>query len=226
MASSNPQEDIVGIAKLKKTAEKALTFQRYIFRRTFGLIYAVWAIVIAIDLIIPWALQTLVGTPSWLWIASPIAQALTGIGAGVVTAVTSAKAAQTIVLQEAVDVGNFGSQRRRRLMMTFYIMLFSAIAISLVILGTGALTIVSIVLLAVVGFMFVQLRRIFSFNVPIEGKMVVIVFGGCAAASFVLSILTQSKFSEVPWIAMSLSWLFCAIYALKKAPEEWVAGTD
>jgi hypothetical protein len=225
MASSNPQEDI-DIAKLRNTAEKALTFQRFIFRRTFGFIYAVWAVVIAIDLIIPWALQTLVGTTSWLWIASPIVQALTGIGAGIITAVISARATRTIVLRETVAIGNFGSQRRRRLMMTFYIILFSAIAISLVILRTGALTVVSIVLLTVVGFMFLQLRRIFSFNVPIEGKMVVIVFGGCAAASFVLSILIQSQFSEVPWIVMSLSWLFCALYALKKAPEEWVAGTD
>jgi hypothetical protein len=225
MASSNPQEDI-DIAKLRNTAEKALAFQRFIFRRAFGVIYAVWALVIAIDLIIPWVLQTLVGTPSWLWIAAPVVQALTGIGAGVVTAVTSAKAAKTIVLREAVDVGSFGSKRRRQLMMTYYVILFSVIAVTMVILKTGALTVVSIVLLAVTGVMFVQLRRIFSFDVPIEGKIVVAVFGGCTIASFVLSILTPSQFTEVPWVVMSLSWLFCALYALKMAPEEWVAGTD
>jgi hypothetical protein len=225
LAGNNLQEDLVDPAELKNAAKKALSFQRYIFRRTFGVLYAVWAFVMAIDLILPWALQAALGTPGWLYVASPVVQALIGLGAGVVTALTSSKATRTIALQKAVNARKPGLSKPW-LLMAFYIVLFSAIATFLIFLRADALTVVYAVVLVVAAFMFVQLRRVFSQDVPVEGKIVVIMFGGFAAEGFVMSILLPGQFVEVPWIAIIFAWLFCALYALKAAPEDWVERTD
>ena len=215
---------MVAASELRNTAKRALLFQRYVFRRTFGLIYAIWAVTTAISLILPFTVQTFIGTSSWYWIVYPLALSLIDITAIAITVANVTKARRTIALRNAINPKN--SNRHNHWLTALWIAYCVLAAVCLIIFRLKAPALLNALSFAIEAFLIQQLRRIFSNDIPPEGKVAATVLGGSVLVNFVLSILSLSHFSSIPWIVMIFMWLFCALYALKNASEDWVAGTD
>jgi hypothetical protein len=219
------QDDLVDPVELRNTAKRALLFQRYIFRQAFGIIYAIGAVTMAIDLILPYALQTFIGTSSWYWVVYPLAVSFIDIVAAVISIVYMGKATRTIALRNALNPQSSG-RTRQRVVIVLWITCYVLAAILLAIFRLEALTILFVLTFTIEALLILQLRRVFFHDIPLESKIAAIVFGASIATSVALSILSISRLGSVPWIVTIVAWLFCALYALKTAPEEWVAGTD
>jgi hypothetical protein len=220
-----PDDDLVTSVEFRSASERALTFQRYIFRRTYGIYYAVWALAIASFLILPFAVSPFLGTSDLSWIAFIMAESAAGLAATFVSIRNFGKAARTVALRNALNRRQ-PIERKYWLIIAWWVAFYIAIVLSFFIFRLGALSLVYGLLISVDAFVFTRMRRIFLGNIPIEGKIAIAVFGGSALASFVLSILGTSEFiSGFPWIATIVAWLFSSLYALKHAPDELVELT-
>ncbi len=225
MANHTLQDGTVDPAAVRNVAKRALLFQRYLFRRAIGISYAIWALTIALNFFLPMVLQTFLGSSGWYWIVSPVAQSIIYIVAAIVSLSSFRRITWAFDLQNAINSAKINPSERR-IKIALYIVFFALIAACLVIFQLQALTIVYGLVLTMTFFMVSQLRRLFPQGIPIESKLAAIVLGAGALTSFVLSIVFPGQFFDAPWMVIVVVWLFCALYALKSAPEEWVERTD
>lgn len=225
LACDNLQNAPVDPVELRNAAKRALLFQRYILRRAFGILYAISAFALAIEIILPFALQPFLGTSSWFWFIYAAAVSIIGIMIAAIPILILDKATRTIALRNAMN-SQESSRRNQWILTALYAVFYVLVAACFVIFTSESFTIIYGLLIGLDALVIIQLMSMFSNDIPIEGKIAALAFGASAVTSFVLSILVPTLSLAAPWIILCFVWLFCALYALKKAPEEWVEWTD
>jgi hypothetical protein len=216
-------EDLVSPGQLEAVGERALRFQRYIFRRAYGAYYAIWAFAILVFQLLPYAIFSLFGPTIATYLVIGIASVSIGILATVVSVRSFGEAARTVALRHVLYPAESIKSRYGP-----FILLWAAfIGIFAIGFVSSVLTFFSLLnglLLLLDIFIVTQLREAFPHDIPLEGKVAVVAFGGSALSSFVISFLNVSPLlTNLSWIVTVAVWLFSSLYALRRAPEELVA---
>ncbi len=217
-------DDLITHPQLEQIAGRALRFQRYVFRRAWGVYYAVWAAAIA-AFSFGYPVISLIPPPANLpWIPYALFYGGVGIIAGFASAWIFRNAAKTAHLRTALQP-NRNVRWQYRLIGIWWLAFYVIIGISFTYFSAYAITIFFAMLFSVVGFVYYLLRFSFDKEIPVEGKLAVISYGAATAVSFVASIFTPATNyvpTSVAWFVAIVVWLFCALYSLKRAPEELV----
>ena len=209
--------------ELEEIGQRALTFQRYIFRRAWGAYYAVWATAFVIFIfggqlpigsLFP---QNLASVP---YIALYIA---TGWGAGLATASVFNNAHRAMPLRRAMGSVRGWGGRRWALMWVWWVAFTALATISFAFFQAGAPVILYALLSPVEVFIYYSLRISFGERMPLEGTLALISYGACIALSILASMFAGGfAFSEAIWGVATLVWVYCSLFALWHAPGELV----
>jgi MFS family permease len=206
--------------ELEQIANRALKFQKYIFRRAWGVYYAVWAAAIAaFSFAFPVFNAFL---PSLPWEVYVAYYGGIGIVAGFASVWIFNNAAKTAKLRRILKPDT-KLRLKYRLMGLWWLAFYVIILLAFTYYSVHALTILYAMLISVAIFVYSQLRFSFSTDLPIEGKLAVASYASSALISFSFSLFTQNGLpGAIAWLGTVIVWLFCAMYSLKRAPEELV----
>jgi hypothetical protein len=223
--SGEDSENQLPVASLESIARRALTFQRYVLRRAWGTYYAVWAAAFAAFVFggqIPF--QDLLLPGSFSWVPYAAFYGTIGLVAGISTALIFANARRTIFLQRHVqEESRFGLQRYA-LMWLWWLGFYVAVFLAFTLFPQSALSILYAMLFTVEVFIYYTVRVSFQDRFPLEAKLALFSYGLAVTFSFVASLFTSSvALFGVAWSIAIAIWVFCALYALRQAPEELVA---
>jgi hypothetical protein len=217
-------DEAITVAKLEEIADRALAFQRFVYRRAWGTYYAVWSGAFLV-FVFGWQLPfASVFPPSLLWVPYAVLYGGVSLGGGLASAEIFAKARRDISLRRATRDREPRRIRRQDapiwlLWLGFYVVAFASFAL----FQREALSILYAMLFLVEVFLYYTLKYSFPDGIPFEGRLALASFGLCTSASLVATILTQdSPFLPVLWVLNTALWLFCAFYALRQAPDELV----
>jgi hypothetical protein len=212
--------------ELNQVVQRALEFQGYLLRRTWGLYYLIWAVVLSVFFVVPGALAGALATPTPIEVV--LYDALQGGAIAVAVCATwwaVAQSARTGQLRNTLE----GRALSRR---WFLQSLAWGAAITVLVVTVGfistfaGLLVLDASLGGVVLWLLLQVRPWFH-PVPLEATIAAgayaLSIGGSAAAL----VLTHSQllFSEA-WILAPLVWAFAGVYALYHAPEELTRGSE
>lgn len=211
---------------LEQIAERALTFQRYIFRRAWGTYYAVWAAAYVVFAFV-WEIPFQSLFPGYLsWVPYAVLYGGVGLGAGIATMWIFKNAWRTLFLQKAA--GTYQPVRGKSFAsiwvwwLGFYVMAYLIFQF----LPKEALAILFALLSSVEIIIYYGLRLSFQGEFPSEGKLAMASYGTCIVVSFIASLFTSQSFAYpligIAWGGLIAVWLFCAFYALWRASEELV----
>jgi len=202
---------------LGRVGERALEYQRYIFRRAYGVYYLIWAAVIAL---VGSNLGALVGLKG-------------GLGGGVISAVSLAILALAVVatariFREAMRALRLfralGNERNGSYAPYFVAWLAAIIAIASavgILAPENSQAILYALLLPVPFVIYYMLGMAFPDGRPIEGLLALTAYGSAAALSLALSLLAiDSWVVGWAWGATVVVWSLAAFYALFRAPDE------
>jgi hypothetical protein len=210
---------------LEQIAKRAINFQQYIFRRAWGIYYAIWAaayVVFAFGWEIPF--QSLL--PSYLiWVPYALLYGGVGWAAGIATVVIFGNARRYVFLREAVGSYPRWEKSRYALMIGVWVAFDVAIATAFEFYPHAALTILFGLLFAVDIFIYYWLRLSFPDKLPLEAKIALYSYGISVAISFLSSLFSFPTFFawvSVTWGALIGVWIFCALYALWHSSEDLV----
>ncbi len=207
--------------QLEAIAERALTFQRYVFRRAWGIYYAVWAAAITVFSFIGY----LPLSQSDVWLVFPLFYGGVGLLAGLASTWIFSNALRTLRLRRvlAKDEGR-GHRKYYGILLGWWVTFYALIGASFAFFATHAMSILFASLFSVEIFIYYQLKLSFSNKMPFEGKLALISYGFSTTFSFVVSIFSNNTtLFSVAWGTTIIAWLFCALYALRRAPEELAA---
>jgi hypothetical protein len=205
--------EILTKEELEDVARRALLFQRYLFRRTYGTYYAVWAAALSVFFVIPF----LLGSMGEFFVL--VLQVVTGIVATAVTVQSFTRVIRANRLWQAF-------LPRRRVPYFFHIIAWWAGFILVIYFAFRFSTYVGyaslyLMLISVAYFLALNLKRSFQEKVPFEGKLAVGSYGLSATASFILSVaFGSSNFVAVPWLLTIACWIFASTSAFRHAHEE------
>ncbi len=206
--------EILTKEELEDVARRALIFQRYFFRRAYGTYYAVWATALSVFFVIPF----LVGSAGEFFVL--MLQIATGIVATVITVQNFTRVIRANRLWQAFI------PRRRRVPYFFFIIAWWVGFILVIYFGFrfstyAGYTSIYLMLISVVYFLALNLKRSFQDKIPFEGKIAVGSYGLSATASFILSVaFGPSNFVSVPWLLTIACWIFASTSAFRHAHEE------
>lgn len=217
-------EEALTAERLEEIGGRALTFQRYIYRRTWGTYYAIWAAAFAIFAYLNQAPIWSLVPQSLTWVPYVLAYGGTGWGAGIATAWIFTRAYRTVSLRRAINpLSQTRSQRRWALMWVWWAAFYVIAFVSFAFFQSQAFTVLFALLFSVEIFIYSTLRLSFPDGIPFEGKLALATYGACVVGSFTASFFTSAfGFFGIAWGATCIIWLFCALYALNHAPEELV----
>jgi hypothetical protein len=205
------------IQEIGKAAERALEYQRYIFRRTYGIYYLVWAA--AMTLLEVTSLGTAIGLTGNLAAGVELAVSLIVLAAAVAaTALIFRDARRTIGLRRALG-------RRRgsyaRYFVGWVVGMYVVIAAADLIVPAYSYAIAYALLLPVPFVLYFMLGIGFPDGRPTEGLVALTTFGAAAVVDLALSLSgIDSWVVGWVWAATAVVWFLAAFYALFRAPEE------
>ena len=218
-------EDLVSPGQLEAVGERALRFQRYIFRRAYGAYYAIWAFAILVFQLLPYVIFSFFGSTIATYLIIGIASASIGILATIVSVRNFGEAARTVALRNVLYPTE-SIKSRYGLFILWWAVFIGIFAIGFVLSVLTFFSFLNGFLLLLDIFIFTQLRNTFPHDIPFEGKAAVVAFGGSALSSLVISFLNVSPLlTNLSWIVTVGVWLFSSAYALKHAPKELVASS-
>jgi hypothetical protein len=212
--------------ELQEIAARALKFQRYIFKRAWGIYYAVWAgAILAFSLFFPLLDMAGPAFQNLPWYFYAVFYGGIGLGAGLASAWIFKNAIRAANLQRVLKPDKH-TRLYYRMIGFWWIAFYIIIGVAFTIYGAHALTLLYAMLLSVAGFVYYQLGLSFPDGIPFEGKLATLSYFVSCIASLLSSLLNQySAPAEIAWVATVVIWLFCALYSLKSAPEELAALT-
>jgi hypothetical protein len=213
------EEQVITGREIGRAAQRALEYQRYLFRRAYGVYYAVWAA--ALFLLIPPApLGTFLGLTGALSSVITVAMDLVIlVGAAFATARIFRNVHRSLELRRTLEPGQRGG--RPKYFGAWLGLTYAIVIAADVFLPTHAQAILFAALIPVPFVIFYLLGLAFPGKRPIEGVLAVSAYGASAAISLVLSIV--GAYPWLPPLAWSVTvavWLFAAIFSLLRAPDE------
>jgi hypothetical protein len=214
-------EETLSAVQLEEIGQRALTFQRYIFRRAWGAYYAVWA---AAFVLFIFGGQLPLGNlfpQNLAWVPYVALFAGTGWAASLATASVFNSAHRAVFLRRAM-----GSMRgwggREWALMWMWFVAFTALAfVSFAFFQPQAPVIIYGLLSSVEIFIYYSLRISFGEKLPSEGLLALVSYGACITLSIVASLLAGGlAYTGAIWGAETIVWVYCSLFALWHAPGE------
>jgi hypothetical protein len=211
---------------LEQIAERALTFQRYIFRRAWGTYYAVWAAAYVVFAFV-WEVPFQSFIPAYLsWVLYGVLYGGVGFVAGIATMWIFKNARRTLSLQKVVGTYRPMQGRRYFQLWIWWVVFYVIIFLLFQFLPKEALAILFALLSSVEIFIYYGLKLSFQNKFPLDGKLALASYGTCIIVSFIASLFASQNFAYpvigIAWGGLIVVWLFCALYALWRASEELV----
>jgi hypothetical protein len=211
------EKETLTIQEIGKVAERALEYQRYIFRRTYGVYYLVWAAAIA--LLGSPNVGAVFGLSAELGAGMESAVSLVVVAAAVgTTALIFRNALRTIGLRRAL-----GTRRGSYAPYFFgwiagmYTVIFAADLL----VPAYSFVVVYALLLPVPFVIYFMLGMAFPQGRPVEGLIAVVTYGIAAVINLAVSLIgIDSWVMGWVWAATAVVWLLAAFYALFRAPDE------
>lgn|SRR5487761_112706 len=220
-------DDSLTPGRLETIAHQALSFQRYVFRRAWGIYYAVWTVAIAVFTFgyqIPF-LSEFPANVAWI----PYAILYGGVGtiAGLASFWIFGNAWRTLELRRAVGIREEKYRRKHILLIIlWWVAIYAVIGISFTLFEGQAFTVLYGALFVVEIFLFYQLRASFQDRLPTEGKIALVSYGLSTTISLAVSVLGLNPVLYTPlWIITIAAWFYSALYALRHAPDDLVELT-
>jgi hypothetical protein len=214
-------------SEIRRAAKRALTFQRYIFRRSWGIYYAVWATAFAMYWFLLPGLVSILGLSSAEnSYAILVSDLVVSIVAGWMSGRIIERARAVIFVREGVQLETNPFQRRRAWLAVWcaYIM---AILLTAAFFGSHLLSIAFGLATAVTLVFYYALKYSFPERMPLEGKLAVVVYGTATFSSFLISLLAISSNFYFPiWIATVSVWFGASLTSLLRAPDELTAQEE
>jgi hypothetical protein len=210
-------EEALTAQDLGKVGARALEYQRYVFRRTYGVYYLIWAAAIAL---LVSNIGGLVGLRGDLGGGANAAVSL-AILALAVAATTRifGQAMRALRLSRALGTEGKGSRA------PYFVAWVAAIVVIEVAVGilapANSEAVLYGLLLPVPFVIYYMLGMAFPDGRPTEGLLALAAYGSAAALSLALSLLAIDP-SVIAWAwgATVLVWSLAAFYALFRAPDE------
>lgn len=220
-------DDTVVPGELEKIARHALIFQKYVFRRAWGIYYAVWTTAITIFTFGYRLPFSALFPASVAWIPYALLYAGVGTLAGIASFWIFGSAWRTLKLRRVVGEPNKRLRRKYFLLIVlWWAATYAAIGISFTLFEVHAFTVLYGALFLIEIFLFYQLRTSFPNSMPPEGKIALASYGFSSTLSLVVSILGINPVLYTPlWIVTIAAWFYCSVYALRHAPDELVELT-
>lgn len=207
---------------LLAVGEKALAFRRYVLRRAYGNYYAIWACAISLYFILPFALYVEFGTS--LVVASTAASL--SIAIGLVATMAATRGFRKNARAAALDRTLHRRRRHQTSRLTWLVMWIAFAGFwgaVLLLPGRASASVAAGLLLLMDALVYQWLRGSFREGIPPEGTLAVASYGAGAVSSFLIVLAGgYSPAAGIPWAFVVASWLFAAMYAFKRAPEELV----
>jgi hypothetical protein len=210
-------EEVLTAQDLGRVGARALEYQRYVFRRTYGVYYLIWAAVIAL---VGSNLGALIGLKGELGggVNSAVSVAILAL-AFVATARIFGGAMRALRLFRAL-----GNERNGSYAPYFVAWVAAIIAIASavgILAPANSQAILYALLLPVPFVVYYMLGMAFPDGKPIEGLVALAAYGSAAALSLALSLLAvDSWVVGWAWGATVVVWSLAAFYALFRAPDE------
>jgi len=210
-------DEALTIQDLGRVGARALEYQRYIFRRTYGAYYLIWAAAIAL---LVSNLGALVGLRGEL-------------GGGVEAVASLAILALAVAASARIFGGAMRALRLRRALGSerkgsyapYFVVWVAAIVVIAAAAGVlapaNSQAVLYALLLPVPFVIYYMLGMAFPDGRPIEGLLALAAYGSAAALSLALSLLSiDSWVAGWAWGATVVVWSLAAFYALFRAPRE------
>jgi hypothetical protein len=225
-------EEFPTAAQLEGIARRALTFQRYIFRRAWGLYYAVWAAAITV-FVFGYLIPPTLGFSgaSFGWLTYALLYGGVGTAAGVESANIFRNARRALQLRRTISHDNLSAMQGKKFgrkswlhiipwiwWAGFYVIIFFLFTL----FPRGAFSGLYASLFLVEVFIYFELKLCFPKKIPFEGKAALASYGASTLLSLAVSFLstTFSFLFTALWVPTICVWVFCALYALRHAPDE------
>jgi hypothetical protein len=211
------ETETLTMQQLKKVAERALEYQRYIFRRTYGVYYLVWGA--AMVLLLSMNLSAAIGLTGDLASGAEVALSLVVIAAAfIATALIFRGALRTLGLSRALSREGGGYAHH---FAAWIVGMYVVIAAADLLAPAYSYAIFDALLLPVPFVVYFMLGLAFPDGRPTEGLIALTTYGAAATVNLTLSLLgADSWIQGWVWVATAGVWFLAAFYALFRAPEE------
>jgi len=211
------ETETLTIQEIGKAAERALEYQRYIFRRTYGVYYLVWGA--AMVLLLSTDLSAAIGLTGNLASGVEVALSLVVIiAAFFATALIFRGALRTLGLRRALS-----SERRgyAHYFVAWIVGIYVVIAAADLLAPAYSYAVFDALLLPVPFVLYFMQGLAFPDGRPTEGLIALTTYGGAAAINLTLSLIgLDSWVLGWVWAGTATVWFLAAFYALFRAPEE------
>jgi hypothetical protein len=226
--SSHPaaDENSLNPSDVRRLTERALLFHRHIFKKTWGIYYALWACAFTIYIFVPPLLETL-GLPSNFANGYPlvavdlVVSATVGIATGRLLERARRSAFVHSVLRSPKDAFYkkwFGA---------WWIAYITAIIVSVFFFGVDLLSVAFGLATTVTPVFYYLLKSSFPEKLPAEGILAIFFFGFATSASFALSFFPLNYLAYgIIWGATILVWFGASIVSLLNVNKEIVEVTE
>jgi hypothetical protein len=210
-------EGALTIQEIGKAAERALQYQRYVFRRTYGIYFLVWATA----MVLLWStnLSAAIGLTGDLAGGVELAVSLMVLAAAFgATALIFRDALRTLGLRRAL-----GERRGSyaRYFFAWIIGIYAVIFAADLLVPAYSYATVYALLLPVPFVVYFMLGMAFPGGRPAESLVALTTYGAAAAISLALSLLGLDSWAVGwVWAATAVIWFLAAFYALFRAPDE------
>jgi hypothetical protein len=205
---------------VKRLAERALAFQRYVFKKAWAVYYAIWACTFAVYIYLPFLVGALdshynLGT-GYLLINVGVSALAGWVSTGMIE-----KTRNTLLVQNALKAPSNTIDRKRKWFVVWWIVYFGIIVASAFLFNAHLLTILFGLGTAVTPFFYYMLRTSFPKKMPFEGVVAILVFCLVDVASFVISFFAPNPIIYgVLWTATIVAWLAASVRSFLTAAGE------
>jgi hypothetical protein len=216
----------LGVTEVRRLADRALVFQRYIFKRVWGINYAIWALAFATYFFFP-SLVSFLGFSNYLgeyaYVAINLAVSLL---AGISSYWVGQKSQNILIVRNAIEPPKKRSNKKLLSLGLWWGFYYAIIILAAIFLTSHFLTIVFGLATSVILYFYYTLRSCFPESIPLEGKLAVSVFAAAVTGSFAYSLFSQNPIMyAILWATTVLVWLSASLYSLLRAPEELVEAS-
>lgn len=211
----------LGAPELVRAARRALAFQRYIFKKAWGIYYAVWALTFAVYFFLPSLLGMFGLSPNlgndYALVAIDLAVSTL---AGAISGRIVERARKASFIRGVVkSVSPFVTHK------TWFacgmVVYFSLIIASAVFFRAQLLSIVFALATVGIFLFYYALKSSFVENLPFEGIVAIITFGFATTSSLLISFTTFGYlFYPSVWAATIFVWIGAAVYSRLRADNE------
>lgn len=222
MTSQNVPE---ALENLRTVARQAVNAEYLILRRSWGVYYAIWALIISIFILAPYPIINYVPRHAQ-YIAFLVIYPSLGILASLASFRVFRKANHLIFLKRSLASESIRPMKRWIVHVSWVVVLLMTIFLALG-LRNYAGYIVAVVFFAFLDtYIYLIQRRSFPV-IPPEGKLAVYAYWFSSAMSLALSVVFRSALLfSLLWIPMVAAWLFASMYALYHSSEYRTEGDE